>query len=63
MGRENENIEVRIPNRKLSQKEYDQYLLTSNRVHGDWDWEKLAENFDIELLKVSGFLHRHVSHF
>lgn len=62
LGRENENIEVRIPNRKLSQKEYDQYLLTSNRVHGDWDWEKLAENFDIELLKVSGFDDTDMSH-
>ena len=37
LGRENETIEVRVPNRKLTQSEYDQYLLVSNRVHGDWD--------------------------
>lgn len=55
LGRENEKIEVRIPNRKLTQKECDQYLLSSNRIHGTWDWEKLAESFDIELLNASGF--------
>jgi len=62
LGRENEIIEVRIPNRKLSQKEYDQYLLTSNRVHGDWDWGKLAENFNIDLLVDSGFDDADLSH-
>lgn len=55
LGRENESIPVRVPNRKLTKREYDQYLLTSNRVHGDWDWQKLADNFDIEILKTSGF--------
>ena len=62
LDRENETIEVRIPNRKLTQKEYDQYLLTSNRVHGDWDWGKLAENFNIELLMDSGFDDADLSH-
>lgn len=55
LGREHESIPVRAPNRKLTKREYDQYLLTSNRVHGDWDWQKLADNFDIEILKTSGF--------
>lgn len=55
IGREREEIEVRVPNRKLTKAEYDQYLLSSNRIHGDWDWDKLAENFDIDLLKASGF--------
>ncbi|MDD4333259.1 MAG: DNA modification methylase [Patescibacteria group bacterium] len=55
LGRENEIIEVRVPNRKLTQREYDQYLLTSNRLHGEWDWNKLAANFDTELLMASGF--------
>ena len=38
LGREDEQIEVRVPNRKLTANEYDQYLLTSNRLHADWDW-------------------------
>lgn len=55
LGRENETIEVRVPNRKLSQSEYDQYLLTSNRVHGDWDWDALSKYFDTDTLSLSGF--------
>ncbi|HVU06641.1 MAG TPA: DNA modification methylase [Candidatus Paceibacterota bacterium] len=55
LGRGDEKIEVRVPNRKLTKSEYDQYLLTSNRVHGDWDWEKLAADFDIGTLLSSGF--------
>lgn len=55
MGRGNEKIEVRIPNRKLSKKEYDQYLLISNRVRGDFDWDKLLEDYDVATLLESGF--------
>lgn len=62
LGRENETIEVRVPNRKLTKSEYDQYLLTSNRVHGDWDWEKLAAGFDMDMLKASGFDDTDLSH-
>jgi DNA modification methylase len=62
LGRENEKIEVRVPNRKLTKAEYDQYLLASNRVHGDWDWDKLAANFDVDLLLASGFDDTDLSH-
>lgn len=62
LGREDETIEARVPNRKLTKQEYDQYLLTSNRVHGDWSWDKLAENFDIDTLLVSGFDDADLSH-
>lgn len=55
LGRENETIEVRVPNRKLTQSEYDQYLLVSNRVHGDWDWDALSKYFDMDTLTLSGF--------
>lgn len=55
LGRESEDIEVRVPNRTLTLKEYDQYLLTSNRVHGDWDFSLLEKYFDMETLSVSGF--------
>lgn len=55
LGREDETIPVRVPNRKLTKKENDQYLLSSNRIHGDWDWQKLANEFDVDILMMSGF--------
>ncbi len=54
LGRGDEMIDVRIPNRKLTEKEFNQYLLISNRVGGEWEWEKLKE-FDIEMLMNTGF--------
>lgn len=53
LGRGEEMIEVRVPNRKLTKEEYEQYLITSNAVHGDWDFEKLKA-FDLGTLTVSG---------
>ena len=55
LGRGNERIDVRVPNRKLTKAEYEQYLLTSNSVHGTWDYEMLSEYFDIDTMLVSGF--------
>jgi DNA modification methylase len=54
LGRGDEIIEVRVPNRKLTQEEYDRYLITSNAVGGDWDFEKL-KSFDLDLLTDIGF--------
>lgn len=54
LGRGNEEIDVRVPNRKLTPKEYEQYMLTSNAVGGDWDFEKL-KSFDMEILMDIGF--------
>jgi len=54
LGRGKEEIDVRVPNRTLTQTEYDQYLLTSNSVTGDWDFEKL-KSFDVEFLLDVGF--------
>lgn len=55
IGRGEEMIDCRVPNRKLSEQEYKQYLITSNKVHGDWDEEILSEHFDTDLLLDSGF--------
>lgn len=55
LGRGEEEIEVRVPNRSLTKEEFKQYLLTSNRVHGDWDYEVLTEHFDIDTMLLSGF--------
>lgn len=54
LGRGDEMIDVRVPNRKLTAKEYEQYLLTSNVVTGDWDFEKL-KSFEIDTLLDIGF--------
>lgn len=55
LGRGSELIPTRVPNRKLTKEEYNQYLLTSNAIHGSWDYRLLAEQFDIETLLASGF--------
>lgn len=55
LGRGEEEIEVRIPNRKLSEKEFRAYLLISNRSGGTFDFEKLASDFDIDELLTAGF--------
>lgn len=62
LGRGKEEIEVRVPNRKLTQKEYDQYLITSNAVGGGWDFEKLKA-FDLDMLLDVGFDQIDLSNF
>jgi hypothetical protein len=54
LGRDNEVIDVRIPNRKLTEEEAKGYLVGSNALGGDWDFELLKE-FDLELLSDVGF--------
>jgi DNA modification methylase len=55
LGRGEETIDCRRPNRKLTEKEAKQYLILSNKVHGEWDDELLIEFFDKDLLIDSGF--------
>ena len=56
LGRGEEEIEVRVPNRQLTEKEFKAYLLISNRSGGTFDWDILKTDFDdIELLLGSGF--------
>jgi DNA modification methylase len=55
LGRGEEEIEVRVPNRPLSKSEFEDYLLTSNRSGGTFDWEMLGENFDVDTLLTAGF--------
>ncbi len=55
LGRGEEVIDCRRPNRKLTDAEYKQYLIISNKVHGDFDEEILSDFFDTELLLDSGF--------
>ncbi len=55
IGRGEETIDVRVPNRNLTETEYKQYLVTSNKVHGDWDENIIYEYFETDLLLESGF--------
>ncbi len=61
LGRGDEEIDVRIPNRKLTKKEFEQYLISSNALGGDWDFEKL-KSFDLDLLIDIGFDQVDLSH-
>lgn len=49
LGRGEEVIDVRVPNRKLTQDEYDRYLVTSNAVTGEWDFV-LLKDFNLDML-------------
>jgi DNA modification methylase len=54
LGRGDEVIDVRIPNRKLTDKESKEYLIGSNKLGGEWDLD-LLKSFDLETLKWAGF--------
>ena len=61
LGRGEEEIDVRVPNRKLTEKEAEQYLISSNALGGDWDFEKL-KSFDLDMLLDIGFDQVDLSH-
>lgn len=54
LGRGDETIDVRVPNRTLTEKECEEYLLRSNRNVGSWDYN-LLKAFDTEFLLNIGF--------
>ena len=51
-GRGNEEIEVRVPNRPLTDAEFREYNLRSNRNHGQFDFDKLVNLGSDELLNA-----------
>jgi len=54
IGRGNETIDVRVPNRKLTTDEAERYMIGSNAIHADWDFDLLKE-FNVSLLVDLGF--------
>lgn len=48
-------IEVRVPLTQLSPEDEREYNIRSNKNTGQWDWDKLANEFDITELKEWGF--------
>lgn len=54
LGRGDELIDIRVPNRKLTEQEAKEYLIGSNKLGGDWDYD-LLKSFDLETLSFAGF--------
>jgi DNA modification methylase len=54
LGRGDELIDTRVPNRKLTEAESKQYLIASNALGGDWDFASL-KSFDLDILMNAGF--------
>ena len=54
LGRGEETIDVRVPNRKLTDEEFREYNLRSNKNTAEWDYDLLA-NIGEELLLDVGF--------
>jgi DNA modification methylase len=54
LGRGEEIIDVRYPNRKLTEEEAKTYLIASNKISGEWDTE-LLKSFDLGVLEFAGF--------
>ena len=55
LGKGDEEIEVRVPVRKLTDEEFERYLIQSNKVTGSWDYNTLANVFDNDDLVSWGF--------
>lgn len=54
LGRGEELIDVRVPSRQLTEEEAKEYLIGSNSLGGDWDFE-LLKSFDLDMLLDVGF--------
>ena len=48
-------IEVRVPNRPLTEQEREQYVINSNLIHGSFDYDILANEWNAEDLVSYGF--------
>ncbi len=54
MGQGDTMVDVRVPNRKLTDEEAEAYLIGSNSIHGEWDFD-LLKSFEMDLLVDLGF--------
>lgn len=55
LGKGGDTVDVRVPDRMLSEKEVQEYNIRSNRNTGEWDFDILSNEFDIDNLKEWGF--------
>lgn len=54
MGQGDMMVDVRVPNRKLTDEEAERYMIGSNAIHGEWDFD-LLKGFEMDLLIDLGF--------
>ncbi len=62
MGRGEETIDVRVPNRKLTEAEFKEYNLRSNKNTGEWNYDELS-GFEEDLLRDVGFDDKELKEF
>ncbi|HQN46753.1 MAG TPA: ParB N-terminal domain-containing protein [Rugosibacter sp.] len=55
LGRGDEVIDCRVPDLELNADEEREYLIRSNKNTGEWDWDSLANDFDMDDLLEWGF--------
>ena len=48
-------VEVRVPSRKLTEKECDELSIRLRKNTGDWDWDTMTNNFEVSDLLDWGF--------
>lgn len=48
-------IEVRMPERKLTEKEFKRHLLRANQIYGEYDYDILSSSFELDELFDCGF--------
>lgn len=53
-GKNDKEVDVRVPNRELTQEEVEELNLRLNKNLGEWDWNLLGD-FDTDILKDVGF--------
>jgi len=54
-GGKEKKVDVRVPSKKLTNKEIKELNLRLNKNLGEWDFDLLADNFEIDLLEDVGF--------
>lgn len=50
-----EEVDVKVPDRELTQAEIDSVVLESNRSDGVFDWDMMGNNYDVDFLLDIGF--------
>jgi len=54
-------VDVRVPNRLLTTEEEKELNLRLNKNNGDWEWGKLLDNFQFDVLAEVGFSEKEIS--